>query len=66
MISPINPRKVTPMRSKILNAILLAYGLSITVILVILMTNQKQSGDFTIQKRESIQRLLTPPGVEIR
>ena len=54
------------MRSKILNAILLAYGLSITVILVILMTNQKQSGDFTIQKRESIQRLLTPPSVEIR
>ena len=66
MISPINPRRVTPMRSKILNAILLAYGLSITVILVILMTNQKQFGDFTTQKRESIQRLSTPPSVEIR
>ena len=66
MISPINPRRITPTKSLNIGEMLLLSGYGITVIILILMMMFGLSGDSTTQKQEPIRRLLTPPSVEIR
>ena len=66
MISPINPRKITPMKSHNIGEMLLLSGYGITVVILTLMMMLGLSGDSTTQKQEPIRRLLTPPSVEIR
>ena len=66
MISPINPRKITPTKSHNIGEMLLLSGYGITVVILILMMMLGLSGDSTTQKQESIRRLLIPPSVEIR
>jgi len=66
MISPINPRRITPTKSLNIGEMLLLSGYRITVVILILMMMSGLSGDSTTQKQEPIRRLLTPPSVEIR
>ena len=66
MISPINPRRITPTKSHNIGEMLLLSGYGITVVILILMMMFGLSGDSTTQKQEPIRRLLTPPSVEIR
>jgi len=66
MISPINPRKTTPMKSHNIGEMFLLFGYGITVVILTLMMMLGLSGDSTTQKQEPIRRLLTPPSVEIR
>jgi len=67
MISPINPLKDTPMKSKNINVMSLLFGFAIIAnSLTTMVILQRVFGDSTTPSKEPITRLLTPPSKEIR
>ena len=61
-----NHQKDTHTKLNPLGVMLSLFGYSIPIITLILVIVLVRSGGSTIQSREPIQRLLTPPSVEIR
>ena len=61
-----NHQKDTPTKLNPLGVMLSLFGYSIPIITILAVIVFLRSGGSTIQSREPIQRLLTPPSVEIR